>query len=429
MKLPFAARGLAIAAIAVAILFPIALIKGKVAERQARADEVVKQFAAETSRAQAIAGPFLALTCQETYTETTAPCATAYFPPKMLKAAAAISVESLHRGIYPIRPYRADTTISGEFEWPAAPTGSTNPRKWKRAYLVMAVSDPRGVKSVKSSFAAAQSTPADESTLAQFAIREDIGDPSAHKAGDTLSFNYRLGLLGTSSLQIAPVGNENEIRMASDWPHPSFTDTWAPDERRIRPEGFEATWRITSLATGGRIAWQNLAASDKVAAIRGAGVTLFDPVNIYSLSYRATEYAFLFVLFTFGALALTEVVAGVRLHPVQYALTGSAIAIFFLLLLALSEHVSFAQAYFAAAGACISLLTFYLRHPLGTTARAALFFGLFVALYGSLYGLLRSEDSALLLGSLMVFALLAFTMIATRKVNWGATAERMAPQD
>jgi len=29
MKLPFAARGLAIAAIAVAILFPIALIKGK----------------------------------------------------------------------------------------------------------------------------------------------------------------------------------------------------------------------------------------------------------------------------------------------------------------------------------------------------------------------------------------------------------------
>ena len=179
---------------------------------------------------------------------------------------------------------------------------------------------------------------------------------------------------------------------------------------------------MTSVATGGQATWQKLAAEGKMANAAGAGVSLFNPVNVYALSYRATEYAFLFVLFTFGALALTEALAGIRLHVVQYALTGSAIAIFFLLLLALSEHVPFYTAYAIAASACVLLLTAYLRHPLETWRRTVAFFALFVGLYASLYALLQSEDNALLMGSLMVFALLAFTMVATRKIDWAWSA-------
>jgi inner membrane protein len=419
MNNSLAARALAAAAIALVILVPIQLIKGKVGERQARADGVIKQFANETGRAQVVAGPFLAITCDED-------CPILYFTPKELKASATLAVETVHRGIYPIRVYNADVTLSGEFEWPALPP-ETQARKWKHGYLVVAVSDARGIKLVKSSLPG-PSSPPDESTLSHFAIREDLGQAGNRKAGATLPFSYRLSLLGTTSLQVLPIGDETEIRMGSGWPHPSFSEAWSPSERRVTRDGFEATWRITGLATGGRAKWQDVARSRAVTDTAGAGVTLFDPVNIYSLSYRATEYAFLFILFTFGALALTEAIAGVRLHPVQYALTGSAIAIFFLLLLALSEHVSFSQAYAIAAGACIALLTYYLRHPLGTGARTATFFALFVTLYGSLYGLLKSEDNALLMGSLMVFALLAFTMIATRKMDWGAIAARSAPQ-
>jgi inner membrane protein len=40
------------------------------------------------------------------------------------------------------------------------------------------------------------------------------------------------------------------------------------------------------------------------------------------------------------------------------------------------------------------------------------------ALYSALYGLLISEDNALLLGSLLVFALLAAAMAITRKLDW-----------
>ena len=39
-------------------------------------------------------------------------------------------------------------------------------------------------------------------------------------------------------------------------------------------------------------------------------------------------------------------------------------------------------------------------------------------LFATLYGLLVSEDNALMLGSLLLFALLAAAMIATRKLDW-----------
>jgi inner membrane protein len=48
------------------------------------------------------------------------------------------------------------------------------------------------------------------------------------------------------------------------------------------------------------------------------------------------------------------------------------------------------------------------------------------ALYGALYGLLVSEDNALLLGSLLVFALVAVAMILTRKLDWYTLDARAA---
>ena len=38
--------------------------------------------------------------------------------------------------------------------------------------------------------------------------------------------------------------------------------------------------------------------------------------------------------------------------------------------------------------------------------------------YAAIYGLLVSEDNALILGSLMLFFLLAGVMVLTRKVDW-----------
>lgn len=437
MRLPMLARALAIAGVAVAILLPIQMIDSKIAERQARAEGVVNAFAAETSGPQLVAGPLLALTCEETYVaerevmragkaetiseKKTRSCPTAFFAPRTFEANASVPVESLHRGIYSIRMYRADLGLRGEFEWPRpAQAEGDKVRTWKNAYVVTYFSDPRGIKAVTSSLSSELLSGTREPGLEAFPVRESLGAYGDRAPGTAVPFSYRVALVGTSSFEVAPVGDRSTVHVDSNWPHPSFGTSWSPDMRAIRHDGFTADWRLTSVATGGAAHWNELAAGGKLANANGAGLSFFDPVNVYTLSYRATQYAFLFVLFTFAALALAEVLARVRLHPVQYALVGSALAVFFLLLIALSEHIAFARAYSGAAAACVALLTFYLRHPLGTARRTAAFFAIFTALYGSLYVVLQSEDNALLLGSLLVYALLATIMVWTRRLDWSA---------
>jgi inner membrane protein len=445
---PLVGRIALVGGMAVALLLPIAVIQGKIRERQLRADAVEAQFAAETSGTQMIAGPLLALTCEETFVEDrqvmragkaetvsekkTMACPTAYFTPRTLRIAGHVPVETRHRGIYTIRLFRATLDVNGQFEWPKeAPWNGINPRTWKHAYLVTAVRDARGVKRADPDTGAVMRDAGGVDFASQFAIREDLGEYRSRAAGAALPFAYKLQLLGTSRLDIAPVGDSTEIRLTSNWPHPSFAGGWTPDERDVTRDGFLATWRMTHLATGGQAAWDAQARAGKLMdSTRAAGVILFDPVNVYSLSYRATEYAFLFVLFTFAAIALVEAVGAVRLHPMQYLLTGLALAVFFLLLIALSEHIAFGAAYGSAATACVSLIAFYLRHGLGTRLRAAALATLLAILYGALFVILKSEDHALLLGSAMVFGVLALAMVLTRKLDWAALSARMvSPRD
>ena len=80
---------------------------------------------------------------------------------------------------------------------------------------------------------------------------------------------------------------------------------------------------------------------------------------------RAMKYALLFLALVFGAVFLVEALASRPVHVVQYGLTGLALAMFYLLLLSLSEHIGFGPAYGLAAGACSGLLGYYLAGVLG----------------------------------------------------------------
>jgi len=153
-------------------------------------------------------------------------------------------------------------------------------------------------------------------------------------------------------------------------------------------------------------------------AIDAVSVSLVDPVNIYSAVDRATKYGVLFVLLTLVAFCMFEFLKQLRIHPIQYALVGLAVAIFFLLLLALSERIPFGIAYVVAAIACVGLIGYYLGHVLGGWVRGGGFAALLGTLYAALYGLLISEDNAMLLGAGLLFLILAGIMVWTRRVDW-----------
>lgn len=144
---------------------------------------------------------------------------------------------------------------------------------------------------------------------------------------------------------------------------------------------------------------------------------------------RALKYGVLFIGLTFAAFFLFELLRRLRIHPLQYGLVGLALTIFYLLLVSLSEHVAFRVACATASTACVVLLTYYLAHVLGGW-RAGIAFGSQLALlYGVLYGLLQSEDNALVLGSVLLFAILAVVMVVTRRIDWYALTERAVPAE
>ena len=82
-------------------------------------------------------------------------------------------------------------------------------------------------------------------------------------------------------------------------------------------------------------------------------------------------------------------------------------------------------AYVVAAAACIGLIGFYLGHVLRSRARGLGFAAMLALLYAALYGLLVSEDNALVLGAGLLFAVLAAIMLVTRKVDWYQVAARV----
>ena len=121
---------------------------------------------------------------------------------------------------------------------------------------------------------------------------------------------------------------------------------------------------------------------------------------------------------TFLAFGLFEVLGGLSLHPLQYLFVGFALALFYLLLLALSEHAGFGAAYVAAASATTLLVGSYAVWALAAAGRAAALAAGLAALYGALYVLFTLEDWALVLGAALLFAILAGTMLGTRRVDW-----------
>lgn len=149
--------------------------------------------------------------------------------------------------------------------------------------------------------------------------------------------------------------------------------------------------------------------------------SLLVPVDNYRSAERATKYGSLFILLTFLACFVFEITRKKPIHPFQYLLVGLAMAVFYILLISISEFIPFGWAYLIAAAAVIAMITVYSKFGInknlsaGQTSVVAL---ALAALYGYLYILLQLQDMALIFGAIGLFIGLAIVMYATRNINW-----------
>jgi len=139
----------------------------------------------------------------------------------------------------------------------------------------------------------------------------------------------------------------------------------------VGKEGFKARWRVLHLNRNFPQYW--IGKKYKIGD-SSFGVRLFSP-NIYQSVTRTVKYAIMFIIFTFMAFFFSEVIARVKIHPIQYLLVGSAITLFYLLLLSLAEHLNFALAYLISSGAVIGMIAGYSKAILNSKYLVALSIG------------------------------------------------------
>ena len=154
------------------------------------------------------------------------------------------------------------------------------------------------------------------------------------------------------------------------------------------------------------------------------GVSLHQDVDFYTQAYRAVKYSILFITLTFLSFFMFEVLSGLRIHPLNYFLVGLAIALFYLLLLSLSEHLGFLSAYIISTLAITGLITAYARSVLKAKKRAGIIAALLIILYSYLYILLQLDELSLIFGSVFLFGILAVVMYLTRNIDWYGFSEQ-----
>lgn len=437
---------LAIGLLMLLLLIPLAMIGNSIDERREYSEQVVRDIARSSAYSQTLVGPVLVVpytkkerywmlnnakekVLQERQVEDKL-----YFLPDSFRLNGAMTTESRQLGIYTARLYHADTLIDGHFSLPLNYGIQTNLADYTfhAPFVAMGISDIRGIKNslrLTLNQQAYDFEPGSQLKILGDGVHAKL--PKGVFSGvaaqaQTLPFSFTLQLQGTEQFHVAPVGKESHVELHSDWSHPRFLGDFLPVERSIDHTGFTARWQTSYFSTNFEEYFSTCIRTTQCDQYqqRQFGVSLLEPINLYVKSDRAIKYALLFIALTFASFFLFEVLKRLQVHPVQYGLVGLALAFFYLLLLALSEHIAFVAAYAISSFACVVLIGFYVSYVLQSVMRGAVFSMGLGFLYLLLYGLLSAEDYALLMGALLLFVVLGLFMLLTRKVDWyslGAT--------
>lgn len=408
------------------LLIPLSMLSSLIAERSSYRDDVEQSLRQSTSGPQTLVGPLIAIPVTELTTVLEDKKEVKkerrfirYYLPENLVVSGKQAVEPRHIGIYEGQIWRTDLTFSATFNRQMLEGNNEGVETHiGTPYVVLAVGDSRGIGKVGELEINGKAYPLEPGGNLQGleqGLHAEV--PLTLLDSGKLHLRFSLGLMGTKQLAVVPLGRNSQFGLTSNWPHPNFVGDFLPQERALTPKGFTAGWQSTwfannlnvSFAEGSRIVVEQLPAFS---------VTVANPVDQYQLTDRAVKYAILLIGLTFMSFFLLETLAGLRVHPMQYLLVGLSLVMFYLVLLALSEHIGFNAAWLLASLVCAGINGFYLKAVLNGWKVSMMFTAGLLTLTAILWQLLQSEDSALLLGTGILFAALSAIMLLTRNVDW-----------
>ena len=411
----------------VLLSLPLMMVRELINERADYRSEVVDAIEQSTSGSQKLAGPLIAIPITETLTrmenqkEVNYQRSWVYYwLPESLAVAGKQTVESRRVGIYSGQVWHNALQIKASFD----PLRLAALRKTNivlgQPRLVVSVGDARGIGAIH----------APEVNGNVLSVEPGLGIsgdgagihmpmPALAEDNKPLEIAFSLDLNGTGEFSLVPLGRNSELQLTSNWPHPGFLGSFLPTQREVSAAGYRAHWQSSWFANDMgsyfkddmEIPWSRL------PAFSADVMSLADQ---YQLTDRATKYAILLIGLTFMAFFVFESLTRRPLHPMQYLLVGLSLVLFYLVLLALSEHIGFTAAWLAASLSGAVMNGIYLQAVLRGWRNSLLFVAALLLLDGVMWFLLHSKDSALLLGTGVLALALSVLMFLTRRVDWYA---------
>ena len=411
----------------VLLSLPLMMVRELINERADYRSEVVDAIEQSTSGSQKLAGPLIAIPITETLTRMENQKEVNYqrnwvyyWLPESLAVTGKQTVESRRVGIYSGQVWHNALQIKASFD----PLRLAALRKTNivlgQPRLVVSVGDARGIGAIH----------APEVNGNVLSVEPGLGIsgdgagihmpmPALAEDNKPLEIAFSLDLNGTGEFSLVPLGRNSELQLTSNWPHPGFLGSFLPTQREVSAAGYRAHWQSSWFANDMgsyfkddmEIPWSRL------PAFSADVMSLADQ---YQLTDRATKYAILLIGLTFMAFFVFESLTRRPLHPMQYLLVGLSLVLFYLVLLALSEHIGFTAAWLAASLSGAVMNGIYLQAVLRGWRNSLLFVAALLLLDGVMWFLLHSEDSALLLGTGVLALALSVLMLLTRRVDWYA---------
>lgn len=410
-------------AFTVALAVPIALVWIVVELRSDYEQEVSADISRGWGGEQVLIGPFLQMKVRTPVSEATdtttrdTQTSSFFFAPRRLVVQSSSAHEERQKGIFKKPVYVATVALDGSF--------SNDLEKFAERRNV----DIADIESCTIQVALSYSQTI-RSLDGQFGGRQIDFEPSSQRLGwhgepvqAKLSnaecgggdFQLKLVARGSNRQSVALVGDESALAISASWPHPSFEGRQLPDNYEITATGFTADWTSNALARGfaSELDEHEWLAVTKESVV---GFSFHEPVTLYRMVTRAVKYGFFVVGLTLLSIFCLEMITGVKIHVVQYAIVGAALALFYLLLLSFSEHIGFVPSYLVASAVLLILIVGYAWFSTRQAKFAGSLATLLVGVYAALYLCLASTDYALLIGSLLLVVLLAGLMFATRNM-------------
>lgn len=411
-------KAILIGILVIILLIPANMIMELISEREQRQFEAKGEVSGKWGDSQTITGPVLVIP----YYSKPGVTSTAVFLPEKLTVNGELLPEIRRRGIYEVAVYTSHLQISGAFSRLDLTGLNIAPETvlLKDAYLALGVNDMRGISNQAGvewngqNFYFNPGIPA----TSLFPNGMQVKVPLTMSDSGIVAGNFAvsLDLKGSGQLFFSPVGKTTAINLSSNWKNPSFDGAFLPNAHNVHEKGFSASWQVSNLNRNFPQSWvgdnANLHSAD-------FGVKLFLPVDTYQQSTRAVKYSILIIGLTFLVFYFIELLQRYSVHPLQYILIGVALCVFYTLLIALAEQLNFSIAYLIAGVLTILLVSVYTASVLRSSRLAAGIGGALSLLYGFIYVIIRSEDQALLMGSLGLFIILAIVMYFSRRIKWG----------